>query len=401
MRRIAIDDLSPGAIVARSLHFDYGGTMLAAGAALNPGIIAKLRQFGYDSLYIYDEETADVPMYDYIDERERQNISRKLSTLYTSMRQEVQRYLKTHDMPILTGEDLKKESKHGLFRDLGDQMKIRETFVHHVQHILLNILADREICMCVGAIKTVNSYIYDHSIEVAIHSAIMAKRLGFGRTDLVNITLGALLHDIGYIFLPEGLVGKTTKLTAKEVETMKLHASYGYYLLKDREDVSLLAAHVAYQHHEHQDGSGYPRALRGSNKVKNRWGMTAEEPGMIHRYASVVAVPNYYDGLISTLPYQKPMAPDEAIGEICRVSGTVLNAEAVEAFLSYVPIYPLGTTIVVVSGKHSGYIGTVIRIDPDNLSKPVIRLLQDRKRRKIDPIDIDMERSKIQIKAIW
>jgi HD-GYP domain-containing protein (c-di-GMP phosphodiesterase class II) len=255
--------------------------------------------------------------------------------------------------------------------------------------------------MCVGTLKTESSYLYDHSIEVAIHSALLARRLGFHPSEIREIVLGALLHDIGYLFIPEDLTKKRGKLSEAEIKILQRHTFYGYWLLKEREEISLLSAHVAYQHHERQDGTGFPRGLRGNNRIVSKEEALKYSLGMIHRYANVVAVPNYYDSLVSSLPYKKALGPDEAIRMVREASGEMLNAQVANVFLSYMPVYPLGTNIIVINGRYAGYKGFVVKVKPSELDKPLIRLTFEGTRKLKNPIDIDLTKEDLVIRAIW
>ena len=401
MIRIPIDEVTTGMKLARTLYYQYGGVMLAAGATLDAHFISRLRQFGYTSIYIYDEDTEDLVIYDYIDERARQSITTRVQALFSSIREEVARSFSSDELKIKSAQEMRGKVEEGKFRDILDRINIKATFAAAVENIIENLLSDREICMCVGSIKTSANYIYDHSLEVAIHSALIAKRLAFPRDEIRDIILGCLLHDIGYIFIPED-IRTQSRLTQRDVNILQQHAIYGYYLLRDRDDISLLSAHMAYQHHERQDGEGYPRGLTGTNKVVRRHEAIYERSNTIHRYSSIVAVPNYYDGLVSNLPYKKAIPPDEAIKKIRDAKGTMLNEEVVDVFLDYIPVYPLGTSIVVTSGKYHGWRGVVIAVMSDKVDKPVIRLLHDRRKKIKKPIDIDLKEEKeINIKAVW
>ena len=100
-------------------------------------------------------------------------------------------------------------------------------------------------------------------------SIIIAKRLFLDKDKLRQIAIGEFLHDIGKIFIDEKIINKPGKLTAEEYEKVKQHTTYGYELLKDIANMGESSKHIAYQHHERQDGKGYPRGLRGNNKINS------------------------------------------------------------------------------------------------------------------------------------
>lgn len=376
--------------------------MLAAGVILTPRYIRQIKEFGFSSLYVYDEDIEDIVVYDYIDEKHRQKITRKVRALFEDLQEEVRSKFSVDELKTASVQSLKGKIEDKNFKSILDMANIRETFNTLVDTIIQNLMSDTQICMCVGAIKTTNTYIYDHSIDVAFHAAVIGRKLGLPMREIREIVLGTLLHDIGYIFIPEDITKKSGRLTSHEVDILRQHAIYGYYLMKDREDIGLLPAHIAYQHHERQDGQGFPRGLHGVNRILTREEMLQEGTGLMHRYAEIVAVPNYYDALISSLPYKQAIAPEEAIQIIKESAGSALNKQVTDVFLSYLPVYPMGTMVSVNDGKYRGYRGIVIKVEPDNLDKPIIRLTQDNKKRRLkDPIEIDLSEQRLSLSAIW
>jgi putative nucleotidyltransferase with HDIG domain len=402
MRRVHIDEIAPGMKLARTLHFSYGGVMLAAGATLDDKSIDRLREFGYSSLYVHDEDVEDVVVYDYIDEKARLKITKHVTSLYEGLKDETKRVVKPEELAEASQKDIRARAEDPRFRKILDRANLQEQFMADVESIMEAILSDREMALCVGTIKTVHSFLYDHSLEVAFHSAILARHLGFQRSEIKEIILGSLLHDIGQIFIPEDIVKKKGPLTVREEDILKQHTVFGYYLLKERSDVSLLSAHIAYQHHEQQDGEGYPRGLKGTNRVMSKKEALGGATGMIHRYADIVAVPVFYDELTSDLTYRPATPPDAAVQALREAAGTVLNREVVNTFLSYLPVFPMGTSVVVVDGKYAGWRGVVVALDPSDLARPQVRLLFDRSKRLKKPVNLDLRGEEgVTVRAVW
>jgi len=156
-----------------------------------------------------------------------------------------------------------------------------------------------------------------HSQRVRDYTLIIAKQLGAHENIERTIGLGALLHDIGKIAVPDHILLKPGKLTSEEWEIMRTHAAAGYNLIKE---ISFLkdVAEIVYSHHEHFDGSGYPRGLKGDE---------------IHMGARLFAVIDVYDALTSERPYRSPMNHQEAISVIKEESGAHFDPTIVEVFL--------------------------------------------------------------------
>lgn len=158
-----------------------------------------------------------------------------------------------------------------------------------------------------------------HSRRVADLTAGAAREMGIDGGALVQIEHGALLHDIGKLKIPDGILWKPTRLNDEEWISMRRHPEYGYEFLKHLEWLTE-AAEIVYSHHERFDGEGYPRRLRGSE---------------IPFGARVFSIVDAVDAMIYQRPYNKPITFKLAAEEIRRCSGTQFDPAIVEPTLDY------------------------------------------------------------------
>lgn len=156
-----------------------------------------------------------------------------------------------------------------------------------------------------------------HSTRVRDLSVILAREMGLSQTEIEDLARGALLHDIGKICIPDTILLKSGPLTPEEQEVMKTHPEVGYRLLKTSAYLERVSE-LIYSHHEHFDGSGYPRGLQG-------------EQIMIG--ARIFSVIDAYDAMRSDRVYRKAMSVDAALAEIKRHRGTQFDPQVVDAFL--------------------------------------------------------------------
>lgn len=158
-----------------------------------------------------------------------------------------------------------------------------------------------------SAIDAKDEYTKGHSTSVSRYSEALARALNLPEKDVERIKLGALLHDIGKIGIPETVLKKPSKLTDEEWEIMKQHPTIGAEkVLLPNESLHDLIPIVKY-HHEHWDGSGYPEKLKGED---------------IPLAARIVSVADAYHALISDRPYRKGMSNEKAC-EILRVGAGI------------------------------------------------------------------------------
>ncbi len=157
-----------------------------------------------------------------------------------------------------------------------------------------------------------------HTQRVTILTQRLARFMGVSGDDLIHITRGALLHDIGKMAIPDSILLKPGPLTEEERELIKQHPRFAYEMLK-RIEFLHPALDIPYCHHEKWDGSGYPRGLKG------------EEIPLAARIFPVVDV---WDALTSDRPYRKGMPLDEVKERIRADAGRHFDPQVVEAFLA-------------------------------------------------------------------
>lgn len=156
-----------------------------------------------------------------------------------------------------------------------------------------------------------------HTERVTRLTQELACKMGFDDDEMVHVERGALLHDIGKMGIPDGILLKPGNLTSEERELMQQHPRYAHEMLNSI-DFLKPAIDIPYCHHEKWDGSGYPRNLRGEE---------------IPFAARIFAVVDVWDALTSERPYREPMKIDEVRQHIQEGAGSHFDPQVVEAFL--------------------------------------------------------------------
>ena len=167
------------------------------------------------------------------------------------------------------------------------------------------------------AIDTKDHYTLGHSQKVAAYAAIAAEALHMNETEIEEVRLAGLLHDIGKVAIPETILNKSGPLNPDEWETMKTHVHYGAKLLELLPGLVRVQQMVKH-HHEFFDGSGYPEGLSGAQ---------------IPIGARVIGIADAYDTITSDRTYKKARPAEEAIAELERCDGAQFDPEVVRAFV--------------------------------------------------------------------
>jgi HAMP domain-containing protein len=171
----------------------------------------------------------------------------------------------------------------------------------------------------IRALEAKDYYTSGHSERVAHYSTLIAKHLSLHDEDIRLLQEVTALHDIGKMGIPEGILDKNGPLTEEEQKIIRRHPAVGEQILKPIEFLKPGLSAVS-DHHERQDGSGYPRGLR------------AEQ---ISLFAAIAAVADAYDAMTSDRPYRKALSREEAMRVLEKNKGTQFDSRVVDAFVAH------------------------------------------------------------------
>lgn len=306
--------------------------------------IKRLRDLKIQEIYIYHEGTDDI---------EKPKVKRDKLPLTTGVEMldqfpecyEKEIYLDTYQEFRAIFE----YGREGKMPDVAEASKAVETMVD-------GVLKDAGILLQLALIKSHDNYTVNHCVNVAIFSILLGTYLKWSKNDLIQLGIGALLHDIGKARIPRSILKKPGILNEHEFAVVKLHPDFGLELVAKEPGISDLVRSIIVQHHERCDGKGYPRGLKGNE---------------ICEAAKIVAIADVYDALTTNRVYRDAMLPHEAI-EIIMVNSTDghLEIDFVKTFLHNIAIYPVGSVVELTNGLT----GRVIDFPPQLPMRPNIKL---------------------------
>lgn len=195
---------------------------------------------------------------------------------------------------------------------------------------------------------------YVHSINVTLVTLMFAKWLDLPEEDVEILSIGALLHDIGKLYIPENIIKKDGRLTDTEFEVIKSHPIHGYKLVADT-DLNVHVKNIILMHHEKCDGSGYPFGLKGDK---------------IDRFAKIVAIADIYDATTSARVYRGPLSPFEVVDIFISEGFQKFEAKYIMVFLQKIAETYLDQDVILSTGEQ----GTVVFINSNSLSRPIVRV---------------------------
>lgn len=340
MRLVHLSPEVEGSFLARAVVDSGGKVLLAAGSQLSKRYIERLQARGVHTVYLADEPTEDVVP----DE-----------ALRAEARGHAHRVLEDAAARALRGE------KGGL--PAGPLQEI-------MTEIVETLWTHQGLAVDLSEMHRQIPYIFTHSVNVALLSLLLGRAHGLPRAELLLLGTGAMLQDIGIGRYAE-LIRQPRALQPEEFVQLQRHPEEGYRYLRDEAGLDLLIAHVAYQHHERLDGSGYPR------------GIAAEE---IHLFGRIAAVADVYDALVADRPHKSGMPPHEAMSVLRGMGEDKLDIGLVRRLSENLAVFATGSPVVLNSGE----VGVVMAQGRRGNAFPIVRVVADEALRVVPPRSVDL-----------
>lgn len=341
MRFVPINRLKEGMIVGKKLYGQNGMVLIAKNTKLERVYINRIKKMGYSGVYIQDNLSEDIEINAIIDENLKIKAVNNLKKIFTNVNAKER-------MP----DEYITESKY-IIKDIVD-----------------NIINNKNILVNIIDLKFFDDYTYYHSINVAIMSIIIGVALKLKKNELYELGLGAILHDIGKIFINKNILNKKGKLDEEEFKTIKKHPKFGYEHLK-KNNISIKSKVAILQHHERFDGYGYPNKMQGKE---------------ISLFGRIITIADVYDALTSDRPYRKALTPSEAIEYIMANAEIMFDSKLIKAFVSKIAPYPVGTCVQL----SNGLIGIVYKNHYNAILRPKIKVITNEKNEIVKPYIIDL-----------
>lgn len=261
---------------------------------------------------------------------------------------------------IETALQVQKEAQtviRNIMQDIRLGKNIQSDRVKRVVNSMIDsILNNPDALASLTRMKGYDEHTFVHSINVCILSLTLARHLSFSRDEMLEIGIGALLHDVGKMKIHPQILKKPESLTAEEWTEVKKHPLYSYEILESSREIPDESKPVALQHHERQDGSGYPYGLKGDE---------------ISRFGQMAGIIDFYDATTTDQWYRKGLQPHEGIQKIYERAQTEFNLVLVERFIQCIGIYPFGTLVLLDTEE----IGIVCGINPEKLLRPNVLII--------------------------
>ena len=234
-----------------------------------------------------------------------------------------------------------------------------------------SVLHSPDAFLWLSQLKNKDKYTAQHSLNVCVLSILLGRYIGLPEPKLNQVGLCGMMHDMGKMLVPLDILNKPAQLEPGELEIMRTHTTLGHELLQSSTDMFSGAIETALTHHEHIDGKGYPRHIKGNR---------------LSHYSNIVAIVDMYDAITSDRVYQKGRTHHQATKIMLEKSGTHLNYQLTLKFIESLGVYPAGCFVELSNGT----IAQVIEGQSQYKLRPKVLLILDKDKNIIDNQVIDL-----------
>lgn len=322
-KKVDIDHLRVGNVLAADIYNQDRILLAKSGIHITEELLSQIQTLGLN----------EVEIYDYIDQLSQEN-----------------RPIFSHVIRKAICENLEQA-----YEDLGSENVM--LYSKKASNLLVTSICKSDVEVCMEDLLISNEYTFRHSIGVAGLAILIGNEMKMSKEELETLGAAGLLHDVGKTKISNEILDKPGKLTKEEFEIIKTHPILGYEMLKSNQYIPDSVRLAVLEHHEKQDGSGYPFGLKGNQ---------------ISPYGKIIAVADVFDALVTERVYHDPFPASEAI-EMMMGSPDHFDNTVLKAFLSSITIYPIGTVVCLSNGE----IARVVKNYKDACLRPVVEGITD------------------------
>lgn len=297
-------------------------SLSAPGHIKSNSVIERLKSKQVISVFIDDSKTISEPT--------SNNTSKNKTKDRTTILAEVQEAKEIFNESKAIQKKLFSQALTGMPVDLAPVVSVTNKSVDA-------IFNNPDSLACMINIREKDEYLLEHSVAVAVYMTIFAHYKEMSKEIIQHLSIGAFLHDIGKIKIPENILNKPGKLTDDEFTIMKTHANHSIDIIKNTPGINKLSLEVAALHHEKLNGEGYPFQVKGED---------------ISQYGRMIAICDIFDALTANRVYKEGFTHNKAFSILRELAkNNHLDATLVDQFIKCIGVYPIGSLVQLESKK--------------------------------------------------
>ncbi|MCS6984397.1 MAG: DUF3391 domain-containing protein [Leptospiraceae bacterium] len=346
MKGIWVRGLRPGMVFSKPVYIDKNNLLVKAYEPITEADINRLVKWGIREVYCDGELVTQVQI------EPTQQVSPEEEILVENVKKGIKQTVKQRSsLDQLFGNGGK--TLQSVYEYLAKDTVTQISPVRDLAEKIITTI-DSQIGLVIYVLEYLKEpNLYRHAIANGILATILGRGLNFSIPKMIEIIFSILLMDVGMLKISAYQNKKEDSLTAQEKYEVQKHTLLGYQILTGVAKIKANLAEVALQHHEHYDGSGYPRKIKGKDMSE------------ASRLASIV---DSYTAMIEHKPYRKAKLPYEAIRELLTLGLYRYDPVYLKTFVDRLSMYPLGS-VVELSNRS---VGIVVASSPGKPIRPVV-----------------------------
>ena len=367
METINIGALREGITYTSDLMVDNTFLLLPKTAEMTEDLIKALRQWGFEDILVDGSISlgGDIGV-SKDDEPEEESPKEKIGENIKKAIED------SKNIAVGNSDQARMELVHSVYEEYMNY--IESVFTHYATHkeIDQDELSDtvQELCIFIkehrryilrvnATIESENrNFLIIHTMRTTVLCLAIALQLHLPLSKMIELGVTSILHEIGMLRLPPQLYMTSKKLSVREKAQISKHTLLGYTIIKDL-NFGLSIQLGVLEHHEKENGTGYPRRLTGDKISSN---------------AKIIAVACTYEAISSPRSYKDEKSTFDALLEMLQNKEHIYDGSVIKALLYTVSLYPIGTYVYLSNRK----VAEVIDTNPDNPKTPVVQLLTEK-----------------------
>jgi HD-GYP domain-containing protein (c-di-GMP phosphodiesterase class II) len=368
MKTIKVSTLRPGMKFDQPVFIEGDNILVPAGVAIKGKDIERLSRWDIEDVFTEGEEIKGSAA----------DTAAKLKEMPAWLPKKEEKSRRIYRSAV--------DKVDAIFQDVADGTYLNHEPIDSVVKEMLDVLRQNknEMIQLILLGEWFERRLSVSAINCMIVSGVIGSTMRLASHRLLQLATGGLLHDIGMLKVQREILEKQGRLSSDEMNRMRAHAVLGYQIIskdmKYPEEIAL----VALQHHEHWDGRGYPRSLKGED---------------ITLFARIVAVADAYEAMVSERPYRNSIIGYNAMKTVLSDNGKHFDPQVLKAFLESMGIFPIGSVVQL----NNSSIGRVSENHTEAPLRPKIELLIDEFGNQIEGseiVDLLNKKSLFIVKAI-
>lgn len=276
------------------------------------------------------------------------------------------------------GRQLQKNMLQSVGKNLPIDIAIPQAFTNN---LVSSIDRNPNALMCMTKIREKDTYLLEHSLNVAILLANFGSFIGLDEEKVQELSLSGFLHDIGKIKIPDEILHKPGRLDDQEMTIMRDHVYFGTKVLIEMGIPESIVTTIG-EHHERLDGYGYPDGLRGDE---------------ITQFGRMIAIVDTYDAITADRCYKAGMSSKKALQILMQDAPEKYDEGLVKQFVQCVGIFPVGSLVKLDNEK----IAMVLKQHQVHTTKPVVKVFYSvRGNHYLEPKDLDLASPSNRVKIV-